>query len=173
MKRVLKLSAFNRKALLTLHIVVSVGLLGDSAGYLAIALHGAGAANPSTAMASYRILQMLAFVFGIPLSFAALLTGVFLGLGTKWGVFRYPWVVTKLILIVSVMAVGGFVLKGAMDTAIAGDGGAAGRLVAGSAYDVAALATATALGVFKPGRRWRRARTATRRAAGPDDSSTS
>jgi hypothetical protein len=35
-------------------------------------------------------------VFGIPLSFGALITGVLLGLGTKWGVFRYPWVTTTL-----------------------------------------------------------------------------
>jgi len=34
-------------------------------------------------------------------------TGVALGLGSKWSVFSYPWVVAKLLLIVSVMIVGG------------------------------------------------------------------
>ncbi len=97
---------------------------------------------------------MFAFMFGIPLSFAALITGVFLGLGTKWGVFRYPWVTTKLLLIVSVIAVGALVLKGGMDAMLTGQGGAEGRLIAGAVYDVAALVVATALGVFKPKVRW-------------------
>jgi hypothetical protein len=39
---------------------------------------------------------MFSLVFGIPLSFGALLTGLALGLGTRWGVFTYPWVVGKL-----------------------------------------------------------------------------
>ena len=75
---------------------------------------------------------MFAFVFGIPLSFAALLSGIALGLGTRWGVFRYPWVVTKLALIVSVMAVGGFVINPALAIALAGGDGTA-RLIAAAA----------------------------------------
>ncbi len=100
------------------------------------------------------MLRMFSYVFGIPLSFAALLSGTLLGLGTKWGVFRYPWVVAKLLLIISVIAVGALVLKGGMDAMLTGGGGAEGRLIAGAAYDVAALTAATALGVFKPGGRW-------------------
>jgi len=55
-----------------------------------------------------KVLNMFSLVFGIPLSFGALLSGFILGLGTKWGIFRYPWVTSKLLLIVSVMLVGGF-----------------------------------------------------------------
>jgi hypothetical protein len=58
---------------------------------------------------------MFSFVFGIPLSFATLITGVALGLTSSWGV-RYPWTIG----------------------------------------DVVALTTATALAVYKPGRRLRR-----------------
>jgi hypothetical protein len=49
-----------RRALLTLHIVVSVGLLGDSAGFLAVAIQGATTDNPGLAAASYRTLSMFA-----------------------------------------------------------------------------------------------------------------
>ena len=143
-----------RKSLLTLHIIVSVGLLGDSAGYLAVAIRGASATDPAVAEVSFQTLRMLAFVFGIPLSFAALATGALLGLGTRWGLFRYWWVTVKLVLIVAVMAVGGLVLKGGMDAMLTGPGGAEGRLIAGAAFDVVALTVATALGVFKPGGRW-------------------
>jgi hypothetical protein len=63
-------------------------------------------------------------------------------------------VTTKLLLIVSVIAVGAVVLNGGMNAMLAGRGGAEGRLIAGAAYDVVALTTATVLGVFKPGGRW-------------------
>ena len=150
----LALSPFLRKLVLTIHIIVSVGLLGDSAGYLAVAIRGAIASDPLIAHSSYQTLRMFAFVFGIPLSFAALVTGVLLGLGTRWGILRYPWVTTKLLLIVSVIAVGALVLNGGMNAMLTGRGGAEAQLIAGAAYDVVALTAATALGVFKPGGRW-------------------
>ena len=153
----LALSPFLRKLLLTVHIIFSVGLFGDSAGYLAVAIRGDTSSDASIANSSYQTLRMFAFVFGIPLSFAALLTGLLLGLATKWGVFRYPWVTTKLLLIVSVIAVGAIVLNKGMNAMLTGHGGAEGQLIAGAAYDVVALAAATALGVFKPGGRWRTA----------------
>lgn len=149
-----QLSPFQRKLILTIHIAVSVGLLGDSAGYLAVAIRGATTIDPALAHASYEMLRMFAFVFGVPLSFAALLTGLALGLGTRWGVFRYPWVSTKLALVLSVIAVGAFVLRGGMSAMISGQGGAEGQLIAGAAYDVVALMVATTLGVFKPGGRF-------------------
>ncbi len=70
--------------------------------------------------------------------------------------FRYPWVVTKLLLVVTVMLVGGFVLGPASNQMLDGGGDATDRLIAGAAYDVVALTVATALGVFKPGRPFRR-----------------
>lgn len=67
---------------------------------------------------------------------------------------RYPWVVTKLLLNVSVIIVGAVVLNGGMSAMLTGRGGAEGQLIVGAAYDVVALTTATVLSVFKPGRRW-------------------
>lgn len=144
-----------RNGLLTAHIAASVAVLGDSAAFLAIAVRARGL-PADDAHASYEVLGMLSIVFGIPLSFVALLTGVALGLGTRWGVFRYPWVVTKLALLVSVMAVGGLVLSPAEADALDGEGGS-GALIAGATWDVVALTAAVGLSVFKPGRA-RRAR---------------
>ena len=140
------LSRRARNILLTAHIALSVGLLGDSAGYLAVAIRTSTLDDPALVQDSVRTLNMFSLVFGIPLSFAALLTGVALGIGTRWGVFRYPWVVTKLLLVVTVMLVGGFVLNPASNQMLDGDGDATNRLIAGAAYDVVALTTATALG---------------------------
>lgn len=142
------------KLMLTLHIIVSVGLLGDSAGYLAVAIHAANVPDPLAARESYRILQLFAFMFGIPLSFAALITGLWLTFITKWKLLQYPWVTIKFLLIISVILIGALVLKGGMDAMLSGGGGAERKLIAGASYDVLALTIAVILGVFKPGKRW-------------------
>jgi hypothetical protein len=129
-----------RNAVLTAHIIVSVGLLGDSAGFLAVAVRRATSDDPVFVEAAHDLLNTLA-----------------LGLGTPWGVLRHPWVVAKLILIVTVIAVGALVLRPVLDD----DAATANStpLVAAASYDVAALSVATALAVFKPGRARRRTST--------------
>jgi hypothetical protein len=136
---------------LTVHIGLSVGLLGDSAGFLAVAIRAATTDDIGARLELIRVLQMFAHVFGIPLSFGALLSGLGLGLGTKWGVLRYPWVTAKLLLIVSVMLVGGLVIGPALSATLEHGANAAAQLIAAAVYDVLALSFATGLGVFKPG----------------------
>src|SRR4029079_19809804 len=131
-----------RNIVLTIHIVVSVGLLGDSAGFLAVAIRRAASDDPAFVDASHDLLGTFALFFGIPLSFLALLTGLALGLGTPWGVLRYPWVIVKVALTVTVIVVGAAILRPVLtDDGTPGSG----PLIAGAAYDVAALTAATAL----------------------------
>jgi len=144
-----------RLTILTLHIMMSVGLLGDSAGFLAVAIRAAHSPDREAVVQLVGTLNMFSLVFGIPLSFGALITGLLLGLGSKWGVFRYPWVTGKLLLIVSVMAVGGVVIGPTQDAILSGRGTATGPLIAAAAYDVIALGLATVLSVFKPGKAFR------------------
>jgi hypothetical protein len=94
----------------------------------------------------------------------AVLTGIGLGLGTRWGVFRYPWMVAKLALIVSVMVVGSFLLGPGESKLADGTDDGDMMLIAGATYDVLALGLAVGLSVFKPGRRFRRS---SRSAASP------
>ena len=154
MRTAMMYSSLTRNSILTFHIAVSVGLLGDSAGFLAVAIRAAASSDPAAVLEQARVLNMFAMVFGIPLSFAALLSGIALGLGTRWGVFRYPWVVAKLTLVVTVMIVGGVLIGPALTTMLAGGGDRTPQLIAAAAYDVVALGTATVLSVFKPGRRF-------------------
>jgi len=139
-----------RHTVLTVHIAAAVALLGDSAAFLTIAVRADGLA-PDEAAALYDTLGALSLLFGIPLSFVALGTGITLGIGTRWGVLRHPWVIAKLALLVSVMAVGGLVL-GPAEAAARDGADATARLVGGATWDIAALATSVALSVFKPGR---------------------
>ncbi len=149
-----------REAVLTAHIMVSVGLLGDAAGFLAISLRASKLPDHHAVLELGHVLNMLSMWFGIPLSFAAIFTGITLGLGSKWGVFRYPWVTTKLGLIVSVMFVGGMFIGPAEAALLAGKGDATHPLILASAYDVIALSLATVLSVFKPGGRFRQSTSA-------------
>jgi hypothetical protein len=104
------------------------------------------------ARASYDILAIFSTYFGIPLSLPALLTGIGLGLGTKWGVLRYPWTMAKLALLVTVILMGAFVLGPSVEQMRDGSGGVEGRILLGATWDLVALGTATVLAVFKPGR---------------------
>jgi uncharacterized membrane protein len=144
-----------RRIVLVTHIVAGVGLLGSVAGVLAINVRAATTGDAELAAASYELLAMFTLMFGIPLSFAGLVTGVLLGLATPWGVVRHAWVATKLALLVGVILVGSLVLGPGTDAMRSGAGGAEARLIAGSAYDVVALLLATGLSVFKPRRRRR------------------
>jgi hypothetical protein len=144
-----------RRALLTAHVIAGVGLLGSVAAVLALNVRAATTADLELAAATYELLAMFTLLFGIPLSLLALLTGVCLGLASKWGVVRYAWVIAKLALLLGVILIGALVLGPGTDAMRTGAGGAEARLIAGSAYDVIALATATGLSVFKPRRRRR------------------
>jgi hypothetical protein len=152
-----RLSQRMRRAVLTAHIIVSVGLLGDCAAVLAINIRAATTGDPGLAAASYELLDMFSFVFGIPLSMATLGTGLVLGLGTKWGVLRHRWVTAKLLLILSVILVGALILGSQTAAMLDGRDGSETVLILASAYDVLALSLATGLSVFKPGRRRDRA----------------
>ena len=142
-----------RRALLTAHIIASVGLLGDCAGILAINIRAATTDDRELAAASYELLEMFSIAFGIPLSFASLGTGIALGLGTKWGVLRHRWVTAKLVVILAVIVAGAFVIGPATAAMQDGSGGAEGTLIAACAFDVLALCLATGLSVYKPRRR--------------------
>jgi hypothetical protein len=150
-----------RQALVTAHVMMSVGLLGDSAGFLAVAIRASTTDDPAVVIELVKVLKMFSVVFGIPLSVGSIVTGLALGLGTKWGVFRYPWVTTKLLLNLSVMLVGGLVIGPALTVILERGGDAAVRLIAAASYDVLALSVATGLSVFKPGGPFRRAAAAT------------
>jgi hypothetical protein len=145
-----------RRALLSAHVISSVGLLGASSALLVLAISGATTSDPELAHSAYRFMATFGFVFGIPLSFSALITGVALGLGTKWGVLRYPWVTAKLVLLVTTILSGALVIGPGAQQMIDGAGGLGTRLVVAAMYNVTALVTSAVLSIYKPGRQRRR-----------------
>ncbi len=87
-----------RKFMLTVHVTTSVGWLGAVAAYLVLAIAALTSQDVQMVRAAYLAMELtLRFVI-IPLTLASLLNGIVSSLGTPWGLFRYYWVVVKLVL---------------------------------------------------------------------------
>jgi hypothetical protein len=137
-----------RKPLLLAHITASVGLLGATSSSLLLAIVAASDRDRDI----YDLISLQSAVFGIPLSFIALFTGIALGPATKWGVLRYWWTTLKLVLLL------GVILNGALmigpTTAQLGDGeGSPSKLILVAGLSVLMLAVSAGLSVYKPGGR--------------------
>ena len=87
-----------RKLALTTHVSSSVGWLGAVVAFLALAIAGLTDSDPQVVRAAYLAMHLTTWYVVVPLSLAALATGIVQSLGTPWGLFRHYWVVTKLLL---------------------------------------------------------------------------
>jgi hypothetical protein len=151
------LTGASRKTVLTLHISSSVALLGSSAGLLLAGLRAATRNEPAQAHTIYELMQLLVFTLGIPCSFLALLSGAALGLTSRWGLVRYWWVTTKLVLLLATILTGALVTGRSIDAMLddtapggTGDDGARWTLVYAVAAQLTMVVTANVLAVFKP-----------------------
>lgn len=87
-----------RKLALTAHITVSVGWLGAVAAYLALGVVAATSQNAQTVRAAWIAMEVTGRYIIVPLALAALVTGLVMSLGTKWGLFRHYWILITLLL---------------------------------------------------------------------------
>lgn len=98
-----------RKAVLAAHVAVSVGWIGAVAVFLALGLPSGTGADAQAAEAAHAATmtarELIAWYVILPMTWAALATGVVLGLGTAWGLVRHWWVLVSLVL-TAVAAVG-------------------------------------------------------------------
>lgn len=151
------MSASTRKALLTVHIAAAAGLVGVSVVILALGIAGMGTTAPETI---YPAMHTVAQFVLVPLGLTALATGVLQAFVTGYGLTRYWWVTTKLVITTLLTAVALFVvvpgLGRAADAAVSSaDITAAQQLstVVTPAIALTLFVLSTGLGVFKPGRR--------------------
>jgi hypothetical protein len=87
-----------RKLALTGHITFAVGWLGAVAAFLALAIAGLTSQDVQMVRSAYFGMDLIARFVIVPLSFAPLLTGPILSLGTPWGLFRHYWILAKLLI---------------------------------------------------------------------------
>jgi hypothetical protein len=93
-----RLTPTTRKWLLLLHIVTSVGWLGLNVANLTLAVTGLMTGDPTTQHAALGAMYLVGGPLLIPVSLLAYGSGILLGIYSKWGVFRYRWVLVKFVL---------------------------------------------------------------------------
>jgi len=87
-----------RKFALLSHITTSVGWMGAVVPYLVLSVAGLLSNQVPVERAAYYSLALIGWYVLVPLSFAALISGLVLSLGTRWGLVRHWWVLAKLVL---------------------------------------------------------------------------
>jgi hypothetical protein len=97
-----------RTALLTVHIVASVGAIGAALVLLAFGIAGIRGADPHTVYPAAHLVE--AWVVA-PLAVLALSTGLVQALLSRWGLVRYWWVTIKLAITAALTAVVFLVLE--------------------------------------------------------------
>ena len=150
-----------RKLNLTAHVTSSVGWLGAVVGFLALSIAGLASQDAEIVRAAYLAMNVIGQSVIVPLSLAAVVTGLVQSLGTHWGLFRYRWVLTKfaltvgatiLLLLHQFVAVAGAARR--VSAAAIGtlpDVGRLGpQLVGDAGLAVLVLLAVTTLSVYKP-----------------------
>jgi len=93
-----------RKVGLIAHIASSVGWLGAVAAFLVLSIEGLTSRDAGTVHAAYIAMNLIGELIIVPLSLAALATGLIQALGTEWGLFRHYWVLVKFVLTIGATA---------------------------------------------------------------------
>lgn len=114
-----RLSSGWRKLLLTVHVVVSVSVIGADLTVIILGITGLTSGIPELVHASYLTMELLVGTALLPLGFGALLTGILLGVGTHWRLTRYYWVLAKLVLTLGAVTALVFLLRPGVNRAAA------------------------------------------------------
>ena len=156
-----------RKTILLVHILAAGAWIGIDAIVAVLVVTGRYAGSVATRGLAYQALATFVVWPMLTSGLVSLVTGLILGLGTRWGLVRYWWVAVKLVLNLVLCALILLVLQPGMP-----DVGAYGRdLLAGTPNDaqvntlffppavsLTTLTFASALAVFKPWGRIKRSR---------------
>lgn len=90
---------------MTAHVVTSVGWLGGAYTMLVLGLGGALSTDAAFRLACYEVMHLFDEAVNIPLALAMLVTGLLSSLGTRWGLVRHRWVLTKFLISSTVLVV--------------------------------------------------------------------
>lgn len=155
-----KLGKNLRKTWLVIHIVSAGAWIGIDVVLAVLVFTGMATSNPPVAALSYQALELFAVWPLIITGVVCLISGIVLGLGTKYGLVRYWWVLVKLIMNVVLVVLVAFALRsGVTEAAEYGrtlTGPEPSGLVFPPIVSTTAVVFATVISVFKP---WGRVRT--------------
>jgi hypothetical protein len=87
-----------RHAVLTAHIMSSLGWFGAVVAFLALTIAELANGNQQVVRAAYVAMELTGWFVIVPFCFASLATGLIQSLGTSWGLIRHRWIVAKLVI---------------------------------------------------------------------------
>ncbi|MFC5530765.1 DUF2269 family protein [Cohnella yongneupensis] len=87
-----------RRWLLTLHLLFSGILLGVSVAFLILSLFAVNTNDEGVFQACYHAMHLLSKTSVIASTIGALVTGVLLSVLTRWGLFKFYWIIVKEVL---------------------------------------------------------------------------
>lgn len=168
-----RMSPKTRKVVLLLHVISAVGWLGLHIGNITFAITGLVTGDPGTQQTAFRAVDLIGGMLLIPISLLAFTTGVILALGTRWGLVRHWWVLTKFVLtLIPVILIPLSLLPGYRELAGLVNEAPPGQIVEAGSLGISLIAaaivstsmylTSVTLSIFKP---W--GRTKWGRVAGP------
>lgn len=156
-----RLGRTSRKVWLTLHIGIGVGWLGVGLGMLTLSIVGMTTDRHEMRHHAYVLIETFDYALAIPSVFLTIITGAVVAFGTPWGLIKHRWVLTKLIIALSLPVLATFegawadILVERTEDPTAEPGWTGVQLIAILTLFLLLLWTATILSVFKPGGRTR------------------
>ncbi|WP_025745917.1 hypothetical protein [Kallotenue papyrolyticum] len=87
-----------RKSLTVLHAICGIGWMGVDIAVFALLMTARTTDDPALVASSFDAIRIIVPLAVPALSLGMLATGVLLGLGTRWGLIRYWWVLVKLLM---------------------------------------------------------------------------
>jgi hypothetical protein len=87
-----------RKFALATHLTLSVGWIGAVVAYVALGIAASRSRDAQTVRGAWIAMELTGWYVIVPLALGSLLTGLVMAFGTKWGLFRYYWVLIAFML---------------------------------------------------------------------------
>ena len=112
-----RLRGKHRKVWLLVHAASALGWLGIDVVLAVLVFTGELSGDPAVVAVSLQALRLFVPWTLVPTGILCLVSGIVLGLGSKYGLLRYWWVVVKLVINLVLLALVLLVLPGAVDNA--------------------------------------------------------
>jgi hypothetical protein len=87
-----------RRFALSVHLTCSVGWLGAVIAYIGLGVAAVSSTSPETVRGAWTSMEVVGWYVLVPLAAGSWLSGLVMALWTKWGLFRYYWVLFAFVL---------------------------------------------------------------------------
>ncbi|MBS4201756.1 hypothetical protein KHA93_19315 [Bacillus sp. FJAT-49732] len=94
----MQLSITGKRWLLTIHLIFSAIMLGNMVTFLILSITAAGTGSEQLVGSCYQIMHVLSKTSVRASTIGTLVSGILLSIWTKWGLFKFYWIIVKEIL---------------------------------------------------------------------------